>query len=203
MFHRFKPPKYDGGLREGEDYLNNADGETLPAPTSEKLTTGPNKGTYFFGQGEQFTIAALNRGLAALGENTDILDDRVTSAEALLQELDARVQSLAEDVLGVAEAPLESVEDRLRILTGSGTLHDEKRDGTVILRKGEPNMVLTLPPAATCAGWKTFIVADGLEHKAKIQANGQEHVNGAPFVELSMPRGKWYIISEGGGWLLV
>lgn len=73
-FHRLSVPGYFGGLPGGADYLNNATSGT-PAQADGQKATGANAGTYFVGFAEDGTSGAWNRGLKALGENTDILDN--------------------------------------------------------------------------------------------------------------------------------
>jgi hypothetical protein len=73
-FHRLTVPTYFGGLPGGYDYANNAVAGT-PAPADGARATGPNAGTYFVGKGEDGRAQAANRGLKALAQNTDHLDD--------------------------------------------------------------------------------------------------------------------------------
>lgn len=73
-FHRFNPPSYFGGLPGGYNYLNNAVAGT-PALVSGVLAGGPNVGSFFVGYEDDGTSANANRPHAALGENTDLLDD--------------------------------------------------------------------------------------------------------------------------------
>jgi hypothetical protein len=75
MFHRLTVPSYAGGLRGGDDYLNNAVAGT-PAPADTVLVAGLYAGSYFFVDG-QVTAAAVNRGLQALAANCDFLDDAI------------------------------------------------------------------------------------------------------------------------------
>lgn len=75
-FHRFSVPTYTGGLPGGYDYINNATSGT-PAPADNALGAGTYSGSYFFGQSDQVTGAALNRAAKALAENTDHLDDLI------------------------------------------------------------------------------------------------------------------------------
>ena len=70
VFHRLATPGYFGGLPAGYDMINAgnaaADGAKVGAP---------NEGTYFIGFGEDATSRRFNRGLQALAQNTDALDD--------------------------------------------------------------------------------------------------------------------------------
>jgi hypothetical protein len=78
MFHRLTVPTYYGGLPGGADYLNTpslSGGSGVPAFMDGQKVSGPNDGTYFFAFGEDATSLFFNRGLKALGENTDELDN--------------------------------------------------------------------------------------------------------------------------------
>lgn len=81
IFHRLVTPAYIGGLPAGYDILNNpaANGQSgVPAPADSSflaLATNPNQGTYFVGFGEDGRAFAANRGLYALGLNTDFIDN--------------------------------------------------------------------------------------------------------------------------------
>ena len=75
-FHRLTTPVYAGGLRGGDDYINNAIAGT-PAPADGALGAGLYAGSYFFAQSDQVTGTALNRGLKALAANTDFLDNAI------------------------------------------------------------------------------------------------------------------------------
>jgi hypothetical protein len=86
MFHRYDLPGYfiDGGgdLLADYDLLNDpahasVGGSGVPAPVDGKKSGGDNDGTYFAAFGEDGRAFFQNRGLAALGENTDLLDDIV------------------------------------------------------------------------------------------------------------------------------
>lgn len=74
-FHRFTVPNYTGGLPGGYDYINNAVVGTPALVAGPRADGGPNNGTYFVGFGEDGRSVFTNRGLAALAENTDHLDD--------------------------------------------------------------------------------------------------------------------------------
>ena len=79
-FHRlvapvyFSPPSFD--------YMNNG-GSGTPALFDGPRPSGPNAGTYLVGFGEDARNAAFNRGLVALAENCDALDDFVHRSAAL------------------------------------------------------------------------------------------------------------------------
>jgi len=72
-FHRLTAPSYFGGLPGGYDYINNLLVGT-PAAADGPRAIGPNLGTYFVGFAEDALSTVINRGLAALAENTDVLD---------------------------------------------------------------------------------------------------------------------------------
>lgn len=78
MFHRLATPTYFGGLPAGYDYVNNpaANGDSGTAAFADgKKASGTNAGTYFTAFSEDATSSNANRGLKALAENTDILDN--------------------------------------------------------------------------------------------------------------------------------
>lgn len=77
-FHRLVVPTYFGGLPGGYDYINNPalNGDPGAASfTDGKKSSGPNQGTYLIAFGEDATSTFANRGLKALAENTDNLDN--------------------------------------------------------------------------------------------------------------------------------
>lgn len=57
------------------------------APVSGVKSGGPNNGTFLFAFGDDVTASHLNRGLAALAANTDVLDDTLRISRALPQTL--------------------------------------------------------------------------------------------------------------------
>lgn len=86
MFHRLTVPTYLGGLPSGANYLNTpslSGGTGIPAFMDGRKVGGPNDGTYFAAFGEDATSAFINRGMKALGENTDYLDDVLHRSIAL------------------------------------------------------------------------------------------------------------------------
>lgn len=79
-FHRYSTPTYFGGLIAGHDYLNDPQDPSVggtgdPAIVDPIKSGGPNDGSYFCCFREDGRSGAVNRGLGALGENTDTLDD--------------------------------------------------------------------------------------------------------------------------------
>jgi len=74
-FHRLTVPSYFGGLPGGYDYVNNAIVGTPALADSARADSGPNNGTYFVGTGENARGLIANRGLKALAQNCDLLDD--------------------------------------------------------------------------------------------------------------------------------
>lgn len=71
-FHRLVAPAYFSP--PSFDYMNNG-GTGTPAFVDAPRIAGPNAGTRFIGFGEDGLSGAFNRGLHALSENTDQLDD--------------------------------------------------------------------------------------------------------------------------------
>lgn len=78
-FHRFITPTYFGGLPVGYDLINVVSGGTGAGGSAfadgVKGLGNPNSGTYFVAWGEDATSSNANRGLRALAQNTDVLDD--------------------------------------------------------------------------------------------------------------------------------
>lgn len=78
MFHRLVAPTYSGGLPGGYDYINDpaANGDAgVPAFADGKKSGGPNDGTWLVAFAEDATSENTNRGLQALAQNTDYIDD--------------------------------------------------------------------------------------------------------------------------------
>ena len=78
MFHRLSVPTYYGGLPSGYTYLNSPSlvgGTGAPAPIDGRKTGGPNDGTYLVAFGEDALSSNVNRGVSAVAESTDLLDD--------------------------------------------------------------------------------------------------------------------------------
>lgn len=85
-FHRFVDPSYNlgGGVFPGSLYgveydrvnvVSGGQGENGSAFADGPKVGGPNEGTYWHAFGEDALSVYFNRGLRALSENTDILDD--------------------------------------------------------------------------------------------------------------------------------
>lgn len=102
MFHRLAVPTYFGGLPLGFDYLNNpalSGGTGVPVAMDNRKAGGPNDGTYGVAFGEDASSNFANRGIKALGENTDLIDD--------ILRRDLAITARTDDVLAVA--PVSSV----------------------------------------------------------------------------------------------
>ncbi len=90
-FHRRTTPTYPGGLPGGYDYINNPalNGDPgLAAPVDGKKASGPNQGSYFVTFTEAAKALAPNRGLDALAENCDILDNYVRAGQPVIRRTD-------------------------------------------------------------------------------------------------------------------
>lgn len=77
-FHRLVAPSYLGGLPAGYDYINDpvTNGDAGVAAFADgKKGAGVNAGTYFVAFNEDATSSDANRGMKALAQNTDALDD--------------------------------------------------------------------------------------------------------------------------------
>lgn len=170
MFHRYSTPSYAGGLRPGDDYLNNADAGT-PSPADGQLAAGVNSGSYFYGTSEQFTVAAINRGLRALGENCDDLDDRLVQMALDYAEADAVVEAdfaaadavLATSITTVSNNLADEVAYRTRERTTVASVasfpHNLTADENLVCLSGAGGTI-NLPDPATCVGRKFFMYID-------------------------------------------
>lgn len=132
--HRYVTPTYFGGLPVTHDLINvtsggigAGDGSSLVAP--QKPGPHPNAGTYFVAFGEDATSGNTNRGLKALAENTDFLDD-IVHADQSIPTVSAAV---------VPGAPVSSVVIPGNVFVGSGgELNDQRtRSGLVAVLDGD------------------------------------------------------------------
>lgn len=111
-FHRLTTPTYAGGLRVGDDYINNAGGGT-PAPADTVLAGGTYIGSYFFADG-QVTTAAINRAHKALAANDDFLDDAIVQQKLDYIAADAVVTAAfiaADGVVSTAFAAADTAQN--------------------------------------------------------------------------------------------
>jgi hypothetical protein len=86
-YRRLDVPAYIGGLPAGYAYLNNELVGT-PAVVDPAKAGGPNDGTFFVAFGEDGRSGAVNRGLSALAENTDFIDNFLHADFAVLASVD-------------------------------------------------------------------------------------------------------------------
>lgn len=89
--HRLIAPSYLGGLPGTHDYINDpvANGDAGVAVLADaKKSTGPNAGTYYVAFGEDGTSSNANRGMKALSQNTDYLDDVVNGEAPMVDNVD-------------------------------------------------------------------------------------------------------------------
>lgn len=225
-FHRYTVPGYAGGLRAGDDYINHGDGAGTPAPAAGVLAAGVNVGSYFFGDGEQITVAAINRGMRALAENCDFLDDElvaldatvsgytaaIAAVEASALALDARLDTVETDLANVVDT-VNNVLDAIRTVTADATLHSPTRDATFIIDPPDDTTInIQLPNPAACDGWKVMILngngllgtdqdSDGTNGKAVLVRFGAETINAyAGDYDLDIPFGGWWLVSDGTNW---
>jgi len=132
--HRYITPTYFGGLPVTHDLINvvsggigAGDGSALVAP--QKPGPHPNAGTYFVAFGEDATSADANRGLKAVAENTDYLDDVVHG--------DQSIPTVSSSVTPVA--PVTSLVIPGNIFVGGGSeVNDQRtRSGLVSVLDGD------------------------------------------------------------------
>jgi len=91
-FHRLIVPTYFNGLPGGYDYINNALSGTPALAPGARSDGGPNNGTYFVGFAENALGGAVNRGLKALAQNCDTLDDYLHRDVAIPQVTDDDIE---------------------------------------------------------------------------------------------------------------
>jgi hypothetical protein len=102
-FHRLTAPTYFAGLGPGYDYVNNLVVGT-PAVADGPKADGPNAGTYFVGKGEDALARAANRGLKAVTENTDYLDDLLHRDIAVMKTTGALTAVSPVSSIGLSDA---------------------------------------------------------------------------------------------------
>ncbi len=137
-FHRLAVPTYFGGLPVGYDYINtpslNGDPGT-PSFMDGKKSSGPNQGTYFIAFGEDATSSFANRGLKAIAENTDILDN--------LLHRDIAITARTADV--TAASPVSSIVLAGQVFVGEfGVANNQnQRDLLVSVLDNNDNEIIT------------------------------------------------------------
>lgn len=165
-FHRLVTPTYSGGLPVGYDYINtpsdpSVGGSGVAAFMDNKKVGGPNDGTYMVAFGEDATSTFVNRGLKALAQNTDELDN--------LLRRDLALTNRTADVL--AGAPVSSV-----VITGSIFVGEfgvantqDMRDRLISVLDSNDNEIITT--AGTVV--KALLIHDGSNNNVVgIQTSG-------------------------------
>jgi len=177
MFHRLTTPTYYGGLPSGADYLNtptdpSVGGSGVPAYFDGKKTGGPNDGTYFFAFGENATSNFCNRGLHALGENTDELDNMLRRDLAIT----------ARTVDASSGAPVSSITLTGYVFVGAfGTANTQAtRDALISILDSSDNEIITEYGVKVQA----LLVSDGTNNVVGTQTSG--FYNG-PTIGLNTP----------------
>lgn len=137
-FHRLVVPTYFGGLPGGYDYINDPalNGDPGAAAAADgKKGSGPNQGTYFVAFGEDATSNDANRGVKALAENTDTLDN--------LLRRDIAVTERTADVL--AGSPVSSVVVTGQIFVGENGIANNQanRDLLISILDNNDNEIIT------------------------------------------------------------
>lgn len=204
-FHRLTTPVYPGGLRGGDDYINNAAGPGTPAPADNALGSGTYVGSYFFAFGEQVTAAGVNRGFKALAQNCDFLDDAIVDIEDTLTNVYAQIATLnATDASIFSQIGL--LDDIRELTTGGTTLHSSNRDAWITLSPAA-SFNIQLPDPSTCDGWKVFLVdAKGMLSSTKavtLVLSGVEQINGVVGnYTMRSTYGVWLLTSDGTNWFI-
>lgn len=195
-FHRLTVPGYAGGLRGGDDYINNAVAGT-PAPADAAIGAGVYAGSYFFGQGEQVTGAGVNRGFKALAQNCDFLDDALVQMEldyiaadaaisaALSAEAAFRTRERTSPLVVNADATLTAAQQLVYLNVAGGGL-------------------LTLPDPATCARRHFHIyLSTTAANISRLMPNAAELINGvAGGYPLHLPGAHYMVFTpDGVNWI--
>lgn len=158
-FHRLSTPVYSGGLRAGDDYINNAASGT-PAPANGVLISGVNAGSYFVGFQDDATSANFNRPIKALAENCDLLDDAVVALQDSTATLSTTVTTLSGTVSsqGTTLAALEDyqVHERETLVTLTAFPHTLLANENLVCINSVSGGTINLPSPASCIGRKFF-----------------------------------------------
>jgi hypothetical protein len=157
-FHRFVTPTYFGGLPGTHDLINvisggigSGDG-SAPADGA-KAGPHPNEGTYFVAFGEAATTSDVNRGMRALSQNTDYLDD-VVHADQSLPAITASVTPVA---------PVASVAITGNVFVGDGTeTNDQRTRSGLVVALDSNGIPLHVPVTGTFQPVLVTKIHDGL-----------------------------------------
>ena len=184
-FHRLVVPTYFGGLPGTHDYINDpsANGDPgAPAPADAKKGSGPNEGTYFVAFGENATTLNTNRGMTALSENTDYLDDAVHTP----------VASAVVTASATPGAPVASEVVAGEVFVGeSGTTNTANNRSSLVQVLDSNGYPLVIDVAGVRTAIKVSAITDGAINVVGTEATG--FYNG-PTVEYtpSIPAGTTY-----------
>lgn len=189
--HRLTVPVYFGGLPGTHDYINDpaANGDSgVPVLADSKKSGGVNDGTYFVAFSEPATSTNTNRGLKALSQNTDYLDDIVH------RDLATPVLTVTATAVGV----VSSIVLPGNVFVGApGSVDDQRtRSGLVALIDGNglPIQVTTVVgPGNT---YLTPVTVSLIHNGASLNVIGNSYFTG-PTINLSppIPNGQTYKIS--------
>lgn len=152
-FHRLTVPGYAGGLRPGEDYINNAV-SGVPAPADAALGAGTYSGSYLFAPGDQVTGAAINRGYKALAQNTDALDDRLVQMALDYAAADAVLTA------DLATEVAYRTRERVTLITVATLPHTLLIGENLLFVTASGGGTIDLPNPASCVGRKFFLYFD-------------------------------------------
>lgn len=231
-FHRLVVPVYAGGLRGGDDYINNAVAGT-PAPADGALGAGLYAGSYFFAQSDQVTGTALNRGLKALAANTDFLDNAIvqmaldyvaadTAQNVALANTapagDLLIGSAAKPVsftgapfslaLGTVATQLTALlgrlndDERVRIIAVNATVDDGGFRDKTIVINAF-NLTVTLPDPTVNKGREIRLVSTTMATAMHLAPDGAEKINGVA-ATFELPDGfACSVISNGVDWFVI
>lgn len=192
--HRYITPTYFGGLPGTHDLINVISGGVGLADGSSPVAgpkgVGPNIGTYFVAFGEDGTSFNTNRGMKALSENTDFLDDAIhrdLAVPAVTLELIGTVNTslVVSGAIFVGEFGAPSLGlDGVRNITGLFTVIDSA---------GEPLHVDT--GGGVYVGIEVTAVEDGLSTNVIGVPPDGFYTNPTIFFSLAIPAGQAYRVA--------
>ena len=183
-FHRLTVPGYPGGLRGGDDYINNAVSGT-PAPASNVLAATTYIGSYFFATGEQVTGAAVNRGLKALAANCDFLDDAIVA------------QGTAVSAAVAAEAAFRTRERTSALVVTANTTLTINQQLVRLNAAGGFAFVALPNPALSAGRWFIFEMPTTASYYRLVPSIA-ELINGVAGYTMNQPGAKYLVFTPDG-----
>lgn len=231
-FHRLTVPVYAGGLRGGDDYINNAIAGT-PAAADNALGSGTNSGSYFFGANEQVTTAGINRGFKALAQNCDWLDDAVVALGSEASDLADEFYEFVDDITDptgsgiVGAAGIAGASPGVDIALSAATVQQQLTDLLNFCNRSRRQRTMTGSGTMDQGDAVFFLDSSGGAFNLQLAANfkqkftiwdktgslgtnavtllriGSEKINGLlANYVLDVPWGKWELVWDGTDWFI-